>query len=93
MRFIEYWRAIWWRRWSTWLAGLNAIFVGYVFSQPILVIGLLGFVPYGMLQIILIVIAALLAFALPVFVATLKQPALEAKIEEKKNADPTPNSP
>lgn len=92
-KLIEYWRSIWWRRWSTWMAGLNAIFVGYVFSQPILVIGLLGFIPYGHLQIFVVVIAATLAFVLPVFVATLKQPALDAKIEEKKDAEPPSNAP
>ena len=42
MRLIAHWR-LWWRRASTWLAALNGLFVAYVFSQPVLVIGLLGF--------------------------------------------------
>lgn len=76
MNLINNWRAIWWRRWSTWLAGLNAVFVGYVFSQPVLVIGLIGFAPAGWI-VPLAIIAALAAFALPVLVAQIRQPALD----------------
>lgn len=92
MKFIEYWKTIWWRRWSTWLAGLNGLFVTYVFSQPILVIGLLGFSPAGW-TIPLAIFLGLMAFGLPVLVAQIQQPALAAKIEEKKNADPSGNAP
>lgn len=82
MKLVDHWRMIWWRRASTWLAGLNAIFVGYVFSQPILLIGLIGFVPHPGVQLLLIVGSALAAFVLPVLVAHVKQPKLAAKIEK-----------
>lgn len=74
MKLIAHWK-MWPKRWSTWLAGLNAVFVGYVFSQPILVVGLIGFVP-GRWQVPLAIIAAMLAFALPVLVAHIRQPKL-----------------
>jgi hypothetical protein len=84
MKLIDNWRMIMWRRWSTWLAGFNAILVAYVFSQPAIVIGLLGFAPGGW-QIPLAVVLAVLAFGLPVLVAHIQQPKLDAKIEEKRN--------
>ncbi len=81
MQLIENWRVLWWRRWSTWLAALNGLFVGYVFSQPILVIGLIGFAPDGWL-VPLAVGAAILAFGLPVLVAHISQPKLREKCEQ-----------
>jgi hypothetical protein len=87
MKLINYWKSIWWRRWSTWLAAVNGLCVTYIFSQPILVIGLLGFAP-GTWLVPLAVFFGFLAFGLPVLVSMLKQPALAAKIEEKKNAEP-----
>jgi len=82
MNLIENWGMIWWRRWSTWLAGLNALFVTYVFSQPILVVGLLGFSPEGWL-VPLALFLGLMAFGLPVLVSALAQPKLAAKVEGK----------
>ena len=86
MRLIENWSILWWRRWSTWLAGLNAVFVTYVFSQPIMVIGLLGFSPAGWL-VPLALFLGLMAFGLPVLVANLQQPKLAAKVEAQ-DGDP-----
>lgn len=81
MRLVNHWRMIWWRRWSTWLAALNGLFVGYVFSQPILVIGLLGFAPDGWL-IPLAVGTGFFAFVLPVIVSHISQPKLVEKVQE-----------
>ena len=67
MKLIAHWR-LWWRRASTWLAALNALFVAYVFSQPVLVVGLIGFAP-GEWIVPIAAVAALLAFGLPVLVA------------------------
>lgn len=86
MKLIAHWQHMWFRRVSTWLALLNGIFVGYVFSQPVLVVGLIGFAP-GELMIPLAVGAGFFAFVLPVIVAHTAQPKLHAKIEEKLNAD------
>lgn len=36
MKMVQGWKHYWWRRFSTWLAAINGIFVGYVFSQPVL---------------------------------------------------------
>lgn len=82
MKLIANWQRIWFRRVSTWLAALNGIFVGYVFSQPILVIGLIGFAP-GELLMPLAIGAGFFAFVLPVIVAHVAQPKLRAKIEDK----------
>ena len=81
MRLIAHWR-LWWRRASTWLAALNALFVAYVFSQPVLVVGLIGFAP-GEWIVPIAAVAALLAFGLPVLVAQISQPKLAAKIKEQ----------
>lgn len=81
VKLIAHWR-LWWRRASTWLAALNGLFVAYVFSQPVLVIGLLGFAP-GEWLVPLAILAALLAFGLPVLVAQISQPKLAAKIKEQ----------
>lgn len=80
MKLISHWR-LWWRRASTWLAALNALFVAYVFSQPVLVVGLIGFAP-GEWIVPIAVVAALLAFGLPVLVAQIKQPRLAEKRKE-----------
>lgn len=80
MRLIAHWR-LWWRRASTWLAALNALFVAYVFSQPVLVVGLIGFAP-GEWIVPIAAVAALLAFGLPVMVAQIKQPKLAEKRKE-----------
>lgn len=85
MQMIANWRKLWWRRWSTWLAAVNAILVAHVFSQPILVVGLLGFAP-GPWILPIAIIAAVLAFGLPVLVAQIKQPKLEKHCEDKPDA-------
>lgn len=85
MRLINHWR-LWWRRASTWLAALNGLFVAYVFSQPILLIGLIGFAP-GAYVLPLAVIAGLAAFGLPVVVAHIRQPKLAAKRNPSDPAD------
>ena len=80
MKLIAHWR-LWWRRASTWMAALNGLFVAYVFSQPVLVVGLIGFAP-GEWIVPIAVVAALLAFGLPVLVAQIKQPKLAEKRKE-----------
>ena len=84
MKLIANWQRICFRCVSTWLAALNGIFVGYVFSQPILVIGLIGFAP-GELLMPLAIGAGFFAFVLPVIVAHVAQPKLRAKIEDKRH--------
>lgn len=80
---IAHWKTIWWRRWSTWLAGLNAFCVTYLFSQPIILLGLIGFIPSVKVQICIALAIGFLAFALPVLVSLLAQPKLQEKVEEK----------
>lgn len=82
MKMVKNWEYYWWRRFSTWLAALNAIFVGYVFSQPVLVIGLIGFAPDGWI-LPLAAGASLLAFVLPVVVTHVAQPRMQAKVKAK----------
>lgn len=89
IELVEHWR-FWWKRWSSWLAILNGMLVGHVFSQPILVIGLIGFSP-GEYQVPLAIGAGFLAFLLPVIVANIRQPKLAATVkaerETKQGAD------
>lgn len=86
MKLIDNWRTIWFRRVSTWLAAVNGMFVAYVFSQPVLVVGLLGFAP-GEWIIPLAATLGFLAFVLPVIVAHWPQPKLHAKIKAKEDSD------
>lgn len=79
---VSHWH-FWWRRWSTWLAFVNAMLQGYIFSQPILLIGLFGFAPDGW-RIPIAVSAAVLAFVLPVVVVNLRQPALKEKCDAER---------
>lgn len=85
MKLIAHWQHMWFRRVSTWLAALNAIFVGYVFSQPVLVIGMIGFAPDGWI-LPLAAGASLLAFVLPVVVTHVAQPRMQAKVKAKVKA-------
>lgn len=82
LRLVDNWRQMWWRRFSTYLAALNGFFVAYVFSQPILVIGLVGFVPFGVLQVVLAAALGFFAFVLPVLVAHTDQPKMREKIQQ-----------
>ncbi len=84
MRLVAHWR-LWWRRASSWLAFVNGLLTYYVFSQPILVVGLLGFSP-GEWLVPLAVGAALLAFGLPILVANISQPKLAEKRKELDDA-------
>lgn len=78
INLIDNWRIIWWRRWSTWLAALNALFVSY----QVLVLGIIGFAPDGW-RWPLAVLSGVIAFGVPVLTALIKQPKLEAKLQEK----------
>lgn len=84
---IEVGRKPWWKKLSSWLAGLNGLLVTYVFSQPILVVGLLGFAP-GKWLVPLAATLGFLAFVLPVLVARreskVQAAVAVAKIEEVK---------
>lgn len=84
LRLVSHWR-LWYRRWSVWLSALNGFFVTYVFSQPILVVGLLGFSPDGWI-LPLAVGLGFAAFILPVIVMHVQQPKLKAKCEELRDA-------
>lgn len=85
MKMVQGWKHYWWRRFSTWLAAINGIFVGYVFSQPVLVVGLIGFAPTEW-AMPLACGAGFLAFALPVLVAHIAQPKMQAKVQAKVQA-------
>ena len=82
MKMVQGWKHYWWRRFSTWLAAINGIFVGYVFSQPVLVVGLIGFAPTEW-AMPLAFGPGFLAVALPVLVAHVAQPKMRAKVEAK----------
>jgi hypothetical protein len=77
---------LWWRRWSTWLAGIFAIITGAVTANPGLLVGLIGYFPQELRGFIAGAVAVLV-FALPVIVAHVRQPKLAAKVAELKDAE------
>lgn len=85
---IEVGRKPWYAKPSSWLAGFNGLLVTYVFSQPILVVGLLGFAP-GEWLVPLAGTLGFLAFVLPILVARreskVQAEVAVAKIEEVKS--------
>ena len=80
MRFIAHWR-LWWRRWSTWLAGLFAAATAAIVAYPSLLLGLMSFFPddyRGFFAGAVFVIV----FAVPVLVGQLSQKKLVQKKAE-----------
>lgn len=82
IRLVSHWR-LWWRRWSTWLAGIFALIVGTVTANPGLLIGLLGFFPREF-RGFLAGAVAVLVFIVPVLVTQMRQPKLAEKCKTMK---------
>lgn len=84
MGLVPHWR-LWWRRWSTWGAAANAALWATLTGQSGLLLGFLPFLPVHW-HIPMAALVFVLAFILPVVLAHLKQPKLEAKCEAAKDA-------
>lgn len=79
LELVAHWR-LWWRRWSTWLAGVPAIIAGYLVQNPNDLRGLVAYVPDEW-KPLASVLVSLIVFAVPVIVANLRQ----AKLVEARN--------
>lgn len=76
-QLVDHWR-LWWRRWSTWLAGLFALAAGTITANPGLLLGLIGYFPADLRGFVAGAVAVL-CFAVPVLVTHLRQPKLKEK--------------
>lgn len=74
LQFVAHCR-LWWKRWSTWLAGLFALIVGTLTADPSLLLAVISYLPERW-RLIASVGVALLVFVVPVLVANLRQPKL-----------------
>lgn len=77
--FVDHAR-LWWRRWSTWLAGIFATAAGLCTLYPGLLVGLLGQIPEdwrGFLAGAVFVIV----FVVPVLTVNLRQPKLKEQAD------------
>lgn len=81
MKLINGWR-LWWRRWSTWLAGLNAALWASITAKSGMLLGFIPFLPFR-LQWLAVVLTFAITFIAPVLVAQVKQ----KKLEEKRNGE------
>lgn len=77
MRLIDDAR-LWWRKWSTWFAGLNAALWAYITAHSGLLLGFLPFVSTKWRGLATGAVFAV-AFIVPVLVAHIKQTKLDAK--------------
>ena len=71
---------LWWRRWSTWLAGVFAALVGTVLANPGLLVGLVSNLPSEW-RGFAAGATAVLVFVVPVLVTHVRQPALKGKAD------------
>lgn len=72
---------LWWRRWSTWLAGVFAALVGTVMANPGLLVGLVSNFP-AQWRGFAAGATAVLVFVVPVLVTHVRQPSLKGKADE-----------
>lgn len=80
LQFVTHCR-LWWKRWSTWLAGLFALIVGTLTADPGILLAVVSYLPERW-RLIASIGVALLVFVVPVLVANLRQ----TKLVEQRNA-------
>lgn len=78
-KLVSHWR-LWWRRWSTWLAGLNAALWANLTAKSGLLLGFIPFLPANWRGVAVGATFAI-AFIVPVLVVHLRQ----AKLAEAAN--------
>lgn len=72
---------VFWRKWSTWLAGLNAAAWAHVTATSGALLGFVAFIP-GYLQIPAVLAVFVIGWIIPVAVAHVRQTKLDAKRQE-----------
>jgi hypothetical protein len=80
MKLISEWR-LWWRRWSTWLAGVNAALWASITAKSGMLLGFIPFLPPRW-QWAGVALTFVITFIAPVLVAQIKQ----KKLEEARHA-------
>ena len=76
MRLIRNWQ-LWWRRWSTWFAAVNAALWSSLTAQSGMMLGFLPFIPYQYAAYGAAFVFVLM-FVVPVFLRHLAQPDMDA---------------
>lgn len=69
-------------------AAIFALLVGLLTANPILVVGLIGFLPDGPAKWAIGLAVAAVVFAIPVLLSLVRQPKLEAKVEKAEAEKP-----
>lgn len=83
MKLVQHWR-LWYRRQSTWLAGLFAAASAAFFANPGMLLGLVNFVPRD-LRGFAAGVVFMLCFGIPILVNHISQPKLAEKRKELDN--------
>jgi len=77
LQLIDNWAKIWWRRWSTWAAGINASVSAPIIAHQMQIMGLLPYLR-GAWQIGAIVVLGLVLIVVPVLISLIPQKNIEA---------------
>ena len=80
IKAVPHWE-LWWRKWSTWTAGLFAAITASVTAYPSLLLGLVAYFP-GEYRAFLCGVVAIIVFVIPIVVTHLCQPKLVEKREQ-----------
>jgi hypothetical protein len=86
MKLVEGWRTCLKRAWSIRLAALFATLAAMVMANPMLLLGLIGFVPSEW-RPIAAGVTFVVTFVVPTLARITAQPKLQARIKENKRAD------
>lgn len=86
MRFlVDQWVTQFKHKMSIKLAAAFAVIVGLLTANPVIVVGLIGFLPDGIWKWVVGLTVAIVVFAIPTLAALWRQPKLQAKLQEKQN--------
>lgn len=72
MKLIENWATIWWKRWSTWLAAVNAALLPLVVANSQTLFGFIDRLP-PIARVPLVIAGMVVTFVVPVLTAHVKQ--------------------
>lgn len=76
---------VFWRKWSTWFAGLNAAILAVITANTGALLGFIGFIPQRY-QIPAVAFVFVIGWTLPIVITHVQQPKLRQKVREKINA-------
>lgn len=88
IQFVDHWVTQLKNRISIKVAAVFAVVVGLLTANPIIVVGLIGFLPDGIWKWVVALGVAIIVFAIPTLVSLIKQPKLQEKLEQKDAEKP-----